>query len=168
MRLKRDSEPPYIITSRATCDDAYALAEISSEVAEEGLVRKLNSEEVKDLLSNEFHYIVVGKLDGETAGYALSTYSWGKLHILDIAVRRGLRRLGVGRMMVKHLIFHALERGLPEVYCEVMARNIPALNLFTGLGFKFRIYSTLVGGGFYGLYLPIEVRASYGHPRETP
>lgn len=160
MKLKRDGEPQCITVSRATFDDVYALAEISSEVAEEGVVSGFEPEEVKGLLSNEMYYIVVGKLDGETAGYAFSTYSWGKLHILDIAVRRDLRGIGIGKMMVRHLISHALERGLSEVYCEVKAGNIPALNLFTGLGFKFRIYSTLVEGGFYGLYLPIEVRTS--------
>lgn len=145
--------------SRATEEDTHALAEISSEVAKEGMVKEFKSKEVKELLSNEKYYIVVGKLAEELAGYALSTYSWGKLHILDVAVRRSERRRGMGKMLIKHLISHALEKGLPEVYCEVKARNIPALNLFTGLGFKFRLFSTLVEEGFYGLYLPIETHA---------
>lgn len=144
------------MVSRATKEDAYALAEISSEVAEEGMVKEFKPEELKELLSNEKFYIVVGKLDKELAGYALSTYSWGKLHILDIAVKKGVRRMGIGKVIVKHLISHALEKRLPEVYCEVKAKNIPALNLFTGLGFKFKLFSMLVEGGFYGLYLPIE------------
>ena len=142
--------------SRATEGDAYAIAEISSEVAEEGIVREFKPEEVNGLLSNEGYYIVVGKLDEEVVGYVLSTYSWGKLHVLDIAVRKSKRRMGMGKMLVKHLISHAVERGLPEVYCEVKAKNIPALNLFTSLGFKFKLFSTLVEGGFYGLYLPIQ------------
>ena len=65
----------------------------------------------------------------------------------------------MGKMIVKSLISHALEKGLLEVYCEVKAGNIPALNLFTGLGFKFRLFSLLVKGGFYGLYLPIRAQA---------
>ena len=148
-----------IRVSRATEEDAYALAGISSEVAEEGMIRGFKPEEVKELLSNEKYYIAVGKLDKELAGYALSTYSWGKLHILDIAVKKGERRMGIGKMIVKHLISHASEKGLPEVYCEVKARNIPALNLFTSLGFKFKLFSKLVEGGFYGLYLPIKAHA---------
>jgi len=150
-----------IRVSRANKEDAYPIAGISSEVAEEGMVKEFKPEEVKELLSNEKYYIVVGKLDKELAGYALSTHSWGKLHILGVAVKKSVRRMGIGKMIVKHLISHALEKGLPEVYCEVKARNIPALNLFTGLGFKFKLFSTLVEEGFYGLYLPIE-----SHPME--
>jgi len=149
-----------IAVSRATEEDVYALAEISSEVAEEGVVKQFKPEEAKGLLSDEKYYIAVGKLNKEVAGYALSTYSWGKLHILDLAVRKDRRRMGVGKMLVKHLISHASESGLSEVYCEVKARNIPALNFFTGLGFRFRVFSTLVEEGFYGLHLPIETRLS--------
>ena len=86
-----------IRVSRANEEDAYAIAGISSEVAEEGMVKEFKPEEVKELLSNEKYYIVVGKLGKELAGYALSTYSWGKLHILDIAVKRGERRMGIGK-----------------------------------------------------------------------
>jgi len=141
---------------KATEENAYDISEISSEVAKEGMVREFKPEEVKELLSNEKCYIVVGKLEREVAGYVLSTYSWGKLHILDVAVKKSRRRMGIGKMLVKHMISHAIEKGLPEVYCEVKARNIPALNLFTSLGFRFKLFSTLVKEGFYGLYLPIQ------------
>jgi len=140
---------------KATKDDAYRIAEISSEVAKEGMVKELNSSELMKIFSSEKYYVAVAGLNKEVVGYAMSTYSWGKLHILDIAVDRSRRRMGIGKMLIKHLISHALEKGLPVVYCEVGAKNIPALNLFTSLGFKFKIFSPLVAGGFYGLYLPI-------------
>ncbi|HID91043.1 TPA: GNAT family N-acetyltransferase [Candidatus Bathyarchaeota archaeon] len=145
-----------ILILKATEEDAYELAKVSSEAAKEGMVREFKPEEMKGLISNEGYYIAVGKLGEEVVGYILSTYSWGKLHILDIAVKKSKRRMGIGKALVKHLISHASEKGLPEVYCEVKARNIPALNLFAGLGFRFRLFSTLVEGGFYGLYLSIQ------------
>ncbi len=149
-------QPIAYVSLRATEENAYDIAKISSEVAKEGTVREFRPEEVKELLSNERYYIVVGKLEEEVAGYLLSTYSWGKLHILDVAVRKSKRRIGVGKTLIKHMISHAIEKGLPEVYCEVKTRNIPALNLFTSLGFRFKLFSTLVNEGFYGLYLPIQ------------
>jgi len=134
---------------KATEENTYYIAEISSDVAKEGMVREFKPEEVKDLLSNEKYYILVGKLGEEVAGYVLSTYSWAKIHILDMAVKKSKRRRGIGKMLVKHVISHATEKGLSEVYCEVKARNIPALNLFTSSGFRSRLFSTLVNEGFY-------------------
>lgn len=140
---------------KATREDVYRVAEVSSGAAKEGMVKEFSPEELMEIFSSEKYYVAVAGLDKEVVGYAMSAYSWGKLHILDIAVDRSRRRMGIGKMLIKHLISHALEKGLPEVYCEVGAKNIPALNLFTSLGFRFKIFSTLVAGGFYGLYLPI-------------
>jgi len=140
---------------KATEDDAWQIANISSEVAQEEVVKEFKPDELTEILSDKKYYIAVAKLNGEIAGYAMSTYAWGKLHILDTAVKESRRRMGIGKMLIKHLIAHAVERGLSEVYCEVKARNIPALNLFTSLGFRFRVFSILAGG-FYGLYLPLK------------
>jgi len=140
---------------KATREEALRVAELSSEVAKEGTIREFKPEDVMELLSSEQYYVVVAKLSGEVVGYAMSTYSWGKLHILDVAVEKRRRRMGIGKTLIQHLIHHALEKSIPEAYCEVKARNIPALNLFTRLGFRFKIFSTLVAGGFYGLYLSI-------------
>ncbi len=140
---------------KATRKDVYQIAELSSEVAKEGIIKEFKTEEVSELISSEKYYIAAAKHDEEILGYTISTYSWGKLHILDTAVKRDKRGMGIGKILIKHLISHAIEKGLLEVYCEVLAKNIPALNLFTGLGFRFKIFSTLLGG-FYGLYLPIK------------
>ncbi len=141
--------------SKATKEDAFGISEVSFEVAKEGIVKEFKPEEMAKILSSELYYVAVAKLDEEVIGYAMSTYSWGKLHILDIAVRRDKRRMGIGKALIEHLIRHAVEMGLPEAYCEVRAENVPALNLFTGSGFRFRAFFRLVGG-FYGLYLPLK------------
>lgn len=141
--------------SKAAEADAQGIAQVSSEVVKEGTVKELKPEEVKELTLSDHYYIAVAKVDGEIVGYALSSYSWDKLHVLDVAVKNSKRGMGVGKMLIKHLVSHAVEKGLPEAYCEVMARNIVALNLFTSLRFRFRLFSKLVGEGFYGLYLPL-------------
>jgi ribosomal-protein-alanine N-acetyltransferase len=141
--------------SKATRDDAYQIAEISLEVAKEEVVKEFKPKELVEILSDRNYYIAVAKLNSEVVGYAMSTYAWGKLHILDVAVKGSKRRMGIGKLLIRHLIAHATERELPEVYCEVKARNISALNLFTSLGFKFRVFCILAGG-FYGLYLSLK------------
>lgn len=143
------------IVSTAKETDAITIAEISLEAAAEGFVREFEPDEIIKVISDSNYYVVVGKVDDQVVGYAISIYSWGKLHVLDVAVRKERRGLGIGKAMVKHLISHALEKGLSEVYCEVKARNVPALNLFTTLGLRFRLYSTMTGEGFYGLCLPL-------------
>lgn len=140
---------------KANLGDAGEMAKISSEVSKEGSVREFSAGELEQLLSSDHYYIAVAKVGGEVVGYAMSSYSWGKLHIRDVAVKPDRRRIGVGKALIKHLLDHASEKGLPEAYCEVKARNIPALNLFAGLGFKFRLFSPIIEGGFFGLYHPL-------------
>jgi len=79
---------------KATEENAYDIAQISSDVAKECMVREFTPEELKKILSNEKYYILVGKLGEEVAGYVLSTYSWGKIHILEVAVKKSRRRTG--------------------------------------------------------------------------
>ncbi len=141
--------------STANDVDAVAISKISGEAATEDFVRQYEPKEMLKLISNPNYYVVVGKLDNQVVGYAISIYSWGKLHVLDVAVRKRSRRLGVGKAIVRHLVSHASQKALSEVYCEVKARNILALNLFIAQGLRFRIYSKVIRGGVYGLHLPL-------------
>ncbi len=141
--------------STANDVDAVAISKISGEAVTEGFVRQYEPREMLKLISDPNYDVVVGELDNQVVGYAISIHSWGKLHVLDVAVRKRSRKLGVGKSIVKHLVSHSIQKALPEIYCEVKARNILALNLFTAQGLRFRIYSKVIRGGVYGLHLPL-------------
>jgi acetyltransferase len=53
-----------------------------------------------------------------------------------IVVRSELHRRGIGRLMMKHLIEYARDRGLSELVGEILAENHAMLSLCTELGFR--------------------------------
>ncbi len=129
---------------------------IASEATKEGFIEEISPDRFREMLTKtDYYYIIVAKRNEKVAAFATSTYSRGKLHIHDIAVKKEMRRKGIGTTIVLHLIEHATMKKLDEVYCEVRAKNISSLKLFSKLGFKQRgLY--LISGGFYGLYLTIK------------
>jgi ribosomal-protein-alanine N-acetyltransferase len=133
------------------------IIEIAVEASEEDAIRAISAEELTKMLrKSDYYYVVVAKVSEKTVGFATAAYSWGKLHIYDIAVKRDMRRQGIGKALVSHLIGHAKKLKLTEVYCEVKVKNKASINLFRKLGFRSRgLY--LIAGGFYALYMPIDV-----------
>ena len=142
---------------RCKVDDIPAIVKLSSDLSEEGLVNALKEEELQEAVTGA--YIIVAKIKaaGEIVGFAVSSYSWGKLHIEEIGVRRDMRAKGIGKKILADLVRHAKKKNLPEVYCEIKEKNIPSLKLFSGFGFKQRLHVDLGADAFYGLYLPLEI-----------
>ncbi|MBI4645935.1 MAG: GNAT family N-acetyltransferase [Bacteroidia bacterium] len=95
---------------------------ISQSLSADGLVNVLNTKELQK--GGENYYVIVAKLDDHVVGFAVSSYSWGKLHIEELGVKKEIQRKGIGKKIIEHLIIHAKEKKLPEVYCEVKAINI--------------------------------------------
>ena len=131
------------------------MIEISKQAKDEGFLEEITYKGLKECLSkSDYYYIIVAKKNKEVLGFASSSYSWGKLHILDIGIRKDLRRKGIAKALVLHLTEHAKRKKLIEVYCEVKQKNTGSLNFFLNRGFKQRaLYS--IAGGFYALYYPL-------------
>ncbi len=64
--------------STANDVDAVAISKISGEAVTEGFVRQYEPKEMLKLISDPNYYVVVGKLDNQVVGYAISIYSVGK------------------------------------------------------------------------------------------
>mgnify|MGYP001605256342 CR=1 FL=1 len=125
---------------------------ISQCLSADGLVNALSVEELQK--GDENYYVIVAKLDNRVVGFAVSSYSWGKLHIEELGVKKEIQIKGIGKKIIDHLIAHAKEKKLPEVYCEVKAKNVASLKLFLSHGFMERLFFSLGDDPFYGLYLP--------------
>jgi len=59
-----------------------------------------------------------------------------RLHVLNLAVRRSHRRLGVGRMMMDKLSTKLSAERRDRILLEVRERNLPAQLFFRSLGYR--------------------------------
>ena len=91
--------------SRCTEDNVAEVALISAELGKEGLVNILKEEELRDAAGGDGYYVVVARVqvNDEVVGFAVSSYSWGKLHIEEVGVRKDMQGRGIGKKLVRHL-----------------------------------------------------------------
>ena len=69
------------------------------------------------------------------AGYMGYWKAVDEAHITNLAVRPELRRQGVGKSLVGHLLEHAAARGCVRATLEVRPSNSVAIKLYEGFGF---------------------------------
>jgi ribosomal-protein-alanine N-acetyltransferase len=72
---------------------------------------------------------------GDPAGLAICRIAGGEAEILTIAVTPWARRRGVARALMTAAIGAAQGAGASEVFLEVDIDNLPAIGLYTRLGF---------------------------------
>lgn len=80
----------------------------------------------------------LAEVDERVAGYAalLAPVGAPDADVLTIAVAAGLRRRGVGRALLTHLLDAATRRGARRVFLEVRADNPVAQALYASEGFQ--------------------------------
>ena len=84
----------------------------------------------------EFSHRYVFDHDGFVAGYIIFWLIEGEVHIMSIAVRSDLRRLGIGTEILKRSLAEAKELGGKYVFLEVSENNGAAIGLYTKMGFR--------------------------------
>ncbi len=76
-------------------------------------------------------------LDGGcVVGFAVSWFLADEAHLLNVAVDPGVRRRGIGRALVDHVLARARAEGRRLVTLEVRPGNAPARALYEALGFR--------------------------------
>lgn len=88
-----------------------------------------------ELARHSERYYVVARIGNELAGYAGLMYAPDEAHITNIAVDPKIRRRGIGRMLLVHLIETALDDGVESMTLEVRVSNEAAQQLYRGFGF---------------------------------
>ena len=78
------------------------------------------------------------KEDGteELMGYGSYYYTLDEAFINNIAVSKNFRRCGAGSAIVKALISEARKKNISALHLEVRESNIPAIELYSSLGFS--------------------------------
>jgi ribosomal-protein-alanine N-acetyltransferase len=78
---------------------------------------------------------VVLEADAELVGYAVMSVAAGEAHLLNICLSDRLRRQGIGRGLLQHMLELAGQAGAERLYLEVRPSNRDALRLYRASGF---------------------------------
>ncbi len=77
-------------------------------------------------------------LGGVLLGYVAAAMhkEAGEIEIYNVAVRREVRRKGVGKRLLSLLLQAGRQNGMGRAVLEVRSGNVPAIGLYQGLGFR--------------------------------
>lgn len=117
-------------------DDAWLLPAIHRE----DFPRPWSGQEFASLLAQEpvfgFAAWQVGRRDAGPAGFVLARLAAGEAEILTVAVRRAMRRLGLGRELMEAVLRDLHAQRAEALFLEVDEANAPAVALYRRLGFR--------------------------------
>jgi ribosomal-protein-alanine N-acetyltransferase len=88
---------------------------------------------------------LVAHLGGRLVGYAILWLVGTRLHVANIAVEEGSRRLGIGTLLVRRAFVEARNRRCRRTSLETRASNRAAIDLFRTLGFR----TVAISHGYY-------------------
>lgn len=77
-----------------------------------------------------------GAFSGRLYGHGILMLGPGEAHILNICVEQSMRRRGVARLLLQHLIDTARQNSAREVFLEVRESNTAAMQLYESIGFN--------------------------------
>ena len=91
----------------------------------------------KDELKNENSYYIIAKLENNIVGFGGIWKAVDDVHITNIVVRKKFRKLGIGNVILEHLIKIGRNiQNINSITLEVNSKNTPAINLYLKFGFK--------------------------------
>jgi len=117
------------VTSPADLDAILALDEVCFH---RPWTRAEYERELQDP-ARSFLYVV--RVDGTVVGYCSFWRIFDEIHLNNFAVHPSMRRRGVGRALLAHVLDVAAADGAPRATLEVRASNAAALALYEGSGF---------------------------------
>lgn len=112
--------------------DVEAAAGIESET----FSMPWSAEDFREMVNADYAWYYVAELEGRIAGCCGIRDLSGEGEITNVAVRKELRRRGIGRQMVEYMLERAKENGIGDITLEVRISNRPAIRLYESLGFR--------------------------------
>ncbi len=73
--------------------------------------------------------------EGIIVGHGVMTVAAGESHILNLSVHPEFQGIGLGRMLLTHLLELALDRDVNMTFLEVRPTNFSAIKLYLDIGF---------------------------------
>jgi ribosomal-protein-alanine N-acetyltransferase len=81
-------------------------------------------------------YVLKREKGGSILGYLCYWSAAGEIQLLTIAVHPDHRRRGLARFMMESLVQEARLQTAENIFLEVRPSNLPAINLYSHLGFQ--------------------------------
>jgi ribosomal-protein-alanine N-acetyltransferase len=120
----------------ARLPDATTIAKMSRDLIEHGLGWRWTPKRVVASIQAANVNVLVARLDGHLAGFAIMRYGDHVAHLDLLAVAPRYRRAGVGRQLLEWLEKCAVVAGLIRVVLEVRARNEGAQRFYERMGYR--------------------------------
>ncbi len=92
-------------------------------------------EMLKILTENNLSFSIVAEINDEIVGYAFSLVIADEVHIANIAVKEGYRRMKIGTRLLNNIIDETSNTGGIYFYLEVRKSNKAAIRLYEKFGF---------------------------------
>ena len=89
-----------------------------------------------ELTQNRVARSLVVRIGRELAGYLCLWEIGHEIHITNLAVRPTMRRRGVARALLRHVLEGARRDGIELVFLEVRPTNLEAVTLYESFGFR--------------------------------
>ena len=77
----------------------------------------------------------VGVADGRIVAYGVLSFAPGEAQLLNLTVAPEVRRLGIGRALLRRFLADARSRGAAQCFLEVRESNVAAVVLYAAEGF---------------------------------
>ena len=90
----------------------------------------------RSLLRRANAVLLVAEEGRAVAGYAALWLAAEEAELGNLAVKAEQRRRGIGRVLLRHVLDEARERGTRAVFLEVRESNLVARRLYKGFGFR--------------------------------
>lgn len=98
--------------------------------------RILSENFLTNLYNNDNNYYIMAELNNKIVGYSGMSLLVDHADIVVILIDKNYRNKNIGSKLLNSLISKCKELNLENIFLEVRASNIPAINLYLKLGFK--------------------------------
>ena len=133
MRGRETAEAHVRIREFRAAEDTPGVAEILSESPE---AANWSEKELRELPSLAGVSSYVSERENILAGFIVGRRILHEAEILNLAVRRSLRRQGEGRQLLARLFADFQESSVSRVFLEVRESNAMAIPFYEALGFR--------------------------------
>jgi len=130
---RTDTGQPEI--SLAHIDEAYAIANLSREIIEQGLQWSWTPERVGRCILSPDINVVSSRWQGEMIGFGIMFYGSNKAHLNLLGVVPNWRSRGIGHRMLLWMEKCAIIAGLESCQLELRESNNSARNFYSAHGY---------------------------------
>ena len=125
-----------ILIEFARYSDAVEIGAMSKNDIEYGLGWKYTPQRIRTLINDSARNVVVARIGSDLAGFGVMTYLQDQANLDLLAVKPELQRTRIGTQIVGWLERVAITGGALNIFVQVRARNIGAIQFYESLGFS--------------------------------